>query len=239
MNQLGKSQNPLNQINLQQIKDNYDRIINDVEECKIKNNIDYDINIMAVTKTVAPEIINFSIDCGIKLLGENRVQEFLSKKDEYKNADVHFIGGLQTNKVKYIVNDVSLIQSVDSERLAVEIDKQAKKNNKIMDILVEINLGEEISKGGILTKDTHEFIEKICNLDNLRVKGLMAIPPINAKEEIYFKMKQLSIDILAKKYDNVSMDFLSIGMSGDYLTAIKNGSNLIRIGSLLFGARNK
>jgi len=217
---------------------NYNKINNDIHEIKIKNNISYDINFMAVTKTVAPEYVNTAIDCGIKLLGENRVQEYLSKKDEYrKGPDVHLIGKLQTNKVKYIINEVTMIESLDSIKLAKEINRLAEKNNKVMDVLVEVNIGNEESKSGIKYNETEAFLENLLQFKNIHVRGLMAIPPINSSEEIYYKMHKLFIDIYDKKIDNINMDYLSIGMSGDYKTAIKHGSNLIRIGTGLFGSR--
>lgn len=217
---------------------NYNKINDDINEIKAKNNIQYDINFMAVTKTVAPEYVNTAIECGIKLLGENRVQEFISKKDEYrKGADVHIIGKLQTNKVKYIINEVTMIQSLDSIKLAKEIDRLAAKNNKVMDVLVEVNIGDEVSKAGIKYEEAEKFIENLIQFRNIHVRGLMAIPPIDSSEEIYYKMHKLFVDICDKKLDNIDMDFLSIGMSGDYKTAIKHGSNLIRIGTGLFGSR--
>lgn len=221
------------------VVENYHKICYNVKQSAIKSNRNpCDIKIMAVTKTVEPEIINIAVENGITLLGENRVQEFLSKKDFYdKKTDVHFIGHLQTNKVKYIINDVSMIESVDSIKLATEIDKQAKSGNIIMDILVEVNIGDENSKGGIHSDELFELMYQISPLENVRVKGLMAIPPINAPEELYEKMYQLFIDIGNKKIDNISMDYLSMGMSNDYQTAIKYGSNIIRIGTGLFGKR--
>lgn len=193
---------------------------------------------MAVTKTVEPEKINFAIQQGIKLLGENRVQEFISKKDMYdKSAQVHFIGHLQTNKVKYIINDVSLIQSVDSVKLAGEINRLAVKNNKTMDVLVEVNVGDEITKSGVAFSDCTELVKSISEFENVHIKGLMAIPPIGCGEDVFEKMHELYLRIGEMKLKNVEMDILSMGMSGDYELAIKHGSNLVRIGTKLFGAR--
>ena len=173
------------------------------------------------------------------LLGENRVQEFLSKKDEYdKTADVHFIGHLQTNKVKYIINDVKMIQSVDSIKLAEEINRLAKANNKTIDILIEINIGGELSKSGIDKNELENLLYKVSTLESDKVKGLMTIPPVNAPESLYENMQKLFVDIRDKKIDNINMSVLSMGMSNDYQTAIKYGSNLVRIGTGLFGARN-
>ncbi|MGN0622671.1 MAG: YggS family pyridoxal phosphate-dependent enzyme [Oscillospiraceae bacterium] len=221
------------------ILENYQEICYNVENAKAKyRSSNEKIDIMAVTKTVAPEKINFAISQGITLLGENRVQEYLSKKDVYdKSAQVHMIGHLQTNKVKYIINDVSMIQSVDSIKLAKEIDRLALKNGISMDILVEVNIGDEISKSGIGQNDLLSLIEEISQLKNVSVKGLMAIPPIGSGEDIFDKMHSLFLDLKERAVPNVSMEILSMGMSGDYELAIKHGSNLVRIGTKLFGAR--
>lgn len=222
------------------VVENYRNICYNVNQLKSKYRSDSDnIEIMAVTKTVTPEIVNVAIENGVSLLGENRVQEFLSKKNLYnKKAQVHFIGTLQTNKVKYIINDVSMIQSVDSFKLANEINKQAKKNNRVMDVLIEVNIGDESTKSGVDSNDVSNLLDEISSLDNVRIKGLMAIPPINAPEALYEKMYQLFIDMGSKKLDNISMDILSMGMTNDYQLAIKYGSNIIRIGTGLFGKRN-
>ena len=142
-----------------------------------------DIKIMAVTKTVLPELVNVAINEGITLLGENRVQEFLDKKDSYLPAEVHFIGHLQTNKVKYIIDKVSMIQSVDSLKLAKEISRLAVKKQKTMDVLVEINIGEEESKSGIKSEEALSLVTEIAALDGIKVRGIMSIPPICDKKE--------------------------------------------------------
>lgn len=194
---------------------------------------------MAVTKTVAPEKINFAVSQGITLLGENRVQEYLSKKDSYdKNAEVHMIGHLQTNKVKYIINDVSLIQSVDSFKLAAEINRLAEKNSRSMDVLLEVNIGDEASKSGTDKGSVIELASQMQELGSVRIRGLMAIPPIGADEKVFAEMNELYMKLKEAKLPNVSADILSMGMSGDYQLAIKHGSTLVRIGTKLFGARN-
>ena len=194
---------------------------------------------MAVTKTVDPDKVNFAVDEGITLLGENRVQEYLSKKDIYdSSAEVHFIGHLQTNKVKYIADSVTMIQSVDSFKLASEINRQALKCGRVMDVLIEVNIGEELSKSGIEAADMLTLAEQISELENLRLRGLMAIPPIGAEESIYARMKELYETLRAKDLPNSAADTLSMGMSGDYELAVKHGSTLVRIGSALFGARD-
>lgn len=221
------------------IIENYKQICNNIQEAKAKYRLPLDeITIMAVTKTVDVEKINFAVASGITLLGENRVQEFLSKKDLYdKKASVHFIGNLQTNKVKYIIQDVDMIQSVDSKKIANEINKQAFKLNKVMEICLEVNIGNEPTKSGFLISEVRNALEELSQLDNIKICGLMAIPPINANEKLYETMQKLFIDIQSENMDNVYMTILSIGMSNDYETAVKYGSNLVRIGSKLFGAR--
>ena len=221
------------------ISENIKRIRFDVEEAKAKYRKSDDIvRIMAVTKTVPYEKVNYAISNGITLLGENRVQEYLEKKDSYdKNAEVHFIGHLQTNKIKYIINSISLIHSVSSIKLAAEIDKQAEKHDKCMDVLVEVNIGREESKSGVYPEMLEELLCEASQLKNIRIRGLMTIPPIIRAEESFEKMQLLFNDLQAKRLDNIDMDILSMGMSADYALAVKYGSNIVRIGSGLFGTR--
>lgn len=201
-----------------------------------------DVRIMAVTKTVAPDLVNVAINNGINLIGENRVQEYLDKRDSYvQGTETHFIGHLQTNKVKYIIDKVSMIQSVDSVKLAKEISKNAVKNNLTMDVLVEINIGDEDSKSGIEADGAEALIREIAELEAVRVKGIMSIPPICKKKEqslnYFSRLRQIFVDISAKNIDNVYMEYLSMGMSQDYEAAIEMGANIVRIGSALFGQR--
>lgn len=203
-----------------------------------------DITFLAATKTVEPAVINHAISLGLRYIGENRVQELLSKYGEYdlEHSELQFIGHLQSNKVRQIIDKVSLIQSVDSVKLAREIARQAKLHNKTMDILVEVNIGREENKSGVLPEALDELIGEIRETDGVFVKGLMAIPPICEKYSDvckYFEdMHKIFIDISGKKSDNVSMDILSMGMSDDYEEAILCGSNMVRVGSYLFGERN-
>ena len=203
-----------------------------------------DIILVAATKMNDADRVKAAIDAGIDVAGENRVQELLDKYEQnaYEGAPLHFIGNLQTNKVKYLIGKVSLIQSVDSIKLAREIGRLAVKNGIVQDILVEINIGGEESKGGIKPEDTDAFIKEISQIEGIRVRGLMTIPPIlgaDNKNIAYFeKMHQLFIDIKAKKYDNISMEFLSMGMSDDYYDAILHGANMVRVGTGIFGRRN-
>lgn len=197
------------------------------------------VKIMAVTKTVPPEAVNYAVSLGIDLLGENRVQEFLSKQESYdKSADVHIIGHLQTNKVKYIINSVSMIQSVDSLRLGQEINRLAKANGRIMDILCEVNIGGEASKTGVSPENLKELVVQLSQLDAVRVKGIMTIPPPVDSDIFLGRTQELFNNIKAADISGVDMDILSMGMSNDYEEAILHGSNLIRIGTALFGARD-
>ena len=201
-----------------------------------------DITLLAATKTVDVDVINHAISNGISYIGENRVQEFLTKHERLLPVNRHFIGHLQTNKVKDIVDKVSLIHSVDSYRLAEEISRQAVKRGVNVDILLEINIGDEQSKSGFSYNDAVAAVEKIAKLDGVKIKGLMAIPPICEKRDqnrpYFAKMKKLFIDIGVKKIDNSSMDILSMGMSDDYEVAIEEGANMVRLGTALFGRRN-
>lgn len=221
------------------IDENLKRITFNINEAVAKyRNPDENVSLMAVTKTVEPEYINYAVSKGVTLLGENRVQEYQSKKDYYdKSAEVHFIGHLQTNKVKYIIDSVKLIQSVDSIRLALEIDRLSEKSSKITDILCEVNIGGEESKGGIDRNEAKELIYQMSELKNIRVCGLMTIPPPYESEKFLYEMKMLYDDISAENINNVKMNILSMGMSNDYETAIKYGSTLVRIGTGLFGNR--
>lgn len=197
------------------------------------------LRIMAVTKTVVPEAVNHAVSLGLDLLGENRVQEYLSKKDFYeKSVEVQFIGSLQTNKVKYIIDSVTMIQSVDSIRLAETISRLALKNNRVIDILCEVNIGGEDSKGGIAPEETGDFIEQVSQFEGIRIRGLMTIPPPSDSDIFLGRMQELFNTVSEQKKSVVSMDTLSMGMTHDYAEAIKYGSNIVRIGTGLFGARN-
>ena len=203
-----------------------------------------DILLCAATKMNDAEAVREAIRAGVDCCGENRVQELTAKLAEnaYEGAPVHFIGHLQTNKVKQVVGKVDLIQSVDSERLLKAIDKEAAKQGIRQDILLEVNIGEEASKSGFAAEDILPIVERMGEFPNVCVKGLMAIPPIsyNSGENLKFfqKMFQLSVDIKAKIEDNVMVDCLSMGMSGDYADAIAAGSTMIRVGTAIFGARD-
>ncbi len=201
-----------------------------------------EIRLMAVTKTVAPEKINEAIEAGCDLLGENKVQELLEKYEHYdKRAEIHFIGKLQTNKVKYIVDKVSMIESVDSIKLAEEIEKRCSKIDKVMDILLEVNIADEENKSGFSANEILEISEKIKDFSHLRLRGLMTIGRFGAEIEEtrqYFeKMRHLLVDIKGKNIDNIYINILSMGMSADFEIAVSEGATTVRVGRGLFGAR--
>lgn len=202
-----------------------------------------DITLLAATKTVPVEVINYAVSRGLTHLGENRVQELLDKYDrlDRKNCDLQFIGQLQTNKVKYLIGRVSCIQSVDSVKLAEEISRLSVKAGTTMDVLVEVNIGREENKGGVAPEQLVEYIDRIRILPGLHVNGLMAIPPICSDKRILYRyfaeMAQYYVDIQGKSMDNVDMMCLSMGMSSDFPEAIESGATMVRVGSSLFGAR--
>ncbi len=226
------------------VSDNIKRISSNIEEAMLKAGRTDSVRLMGVTKTVDPEIVSFSVKNGVTLLGENRVQEFLDKRDRYEgDPEVHFIGGLQTNKVKYIIDKVSMIHSADSEKLINEIDRRAANAGLTMDILIEVNIGGEESKSGIAPDMLEELAYKTAELKNVRLRGLMAIPPVDVdgSSAIYFeKMHRLFSDLRDKTSsdERFLIDTLSMGMSGDYEEAIMHGSTIVRIGSVLYGQRN-
>ncbi len=226
------------------IEENLKVIKNRINEVAVKSGrSEKDVRFMAVTKTVDPVYINHAIDCGIDLIGENKVQEFLGKKDALKleKVEKHLIGHLQSNKVRKIITEVDMIQSVDSVSLAREIERQAEKNNMTANVLIEVNVGGEDSKTGMDKSLFLESFAEIAEMKHIHISGLMTIPPIcenNAELTKFFnEMYNMFIDIKAKKLDNVSMDILSMGMSGDFEEAILCGSNLVRVGSAIFGPR--
>ena len=203
-----------------------------------------EIKLCAATKMNDADAVRQAIAAGVDCCGENRVQELTAKLAEnaYEGAPVHFIGHLQTNKVKQVVGKVDLIQSVDSERLLKAIDREAARQGIIQNILLEVNIGEEASKSGFQAEDIPAMVEKLAQYPNICMKGLMAIPPISEKEgenlKFFQKMFHLSVDIKKKIDDNVMVDCLSMGMSGDYRDAICSGSTMIRVGTAIFGARD-
>ncbi len=202
------------------------------------------IQLCAATKMNDADAVRQAIAAGVDCCGENRAQELTAKlaQNAYAGAPVHFIGHLQTNKVRQVVGKVDLIQSVDSERLLSAIDREASRQGICQAVLLEVNIGAEDSKSGFAPEQILPLLEKSGEFSNVCIKGLMAIPPISREsgENIKFfqKMFQLTVDIRRKKYDNVMVDCLSMGMSGDYADAIACGSTMIRVGTAIFGARN-
>lgn len=203
-----------------------------------------EIQLCAATKMNDADAVRQAIAAGVDCCGENRVQELTAKlrEDAYRGVPVHFIGHLQTNKVRQVVGKVDLIQSVDSECLLREIDREAARQGLVQQVLLEVNIGNEASKSGFQVEEILPFLEKCGEYSNICIKGLMAIPPIshNMGDNVKFfqKMSQLYVDIRRKKYDNVMVDCLSMGMSDDFTDAVKWGSTMVRVGTAIFGARN-
>jgi len=227
------------------IADNVARIRSEMEAAALACGRDpKEIQLCAATKMNDADAVRQAIAAGVDCCGENRVQELVAKLAEnaYEGAPVHFIGHLQTNKVKQVVGKVDLIQSVDSERLIRAIDKEAAKQGIVQDILLEVNIGGEESKSGLAPEEVLPLLDKISEFPNIRVKGLMTIPPISEKNgnnrKFFQKMCNISVDIIAKKYDNVMVECISMGMSDDYTDAIACGSTMIRVGTAIFGARD-
>ena len=202
-----------------------------------------EVTLCAATKMNDADAVRQAIRAGVRVCGENRVQELKEKLAEnaYEGAQVHFIGHLQTNKVRQVVGKVDLIQSVDSEHLLAAISKEAQRQGIVQNILLEINIGGEAAKSGFAPEEILPLIDKIDSFSNICVRGLMAIPPISRNSgdnlKFFLKMRQIYVDIQAKKKDNVSVDCLSMGMSGDFADAIAAGSTMVRIGTAIFGAR--
>ena len=232
------------------LNDNLKKLYEDIEIAKENSNFNRNINLVAVSKTHPVDMIKAFNELGGVDFGENKVQELVSKmedneiEEKIKNNKInfHLIGNLQTNKVKYIYNKVKLIQSLDRVKLAKEINKRAKKDGTHVDVLVQINIGEEDSKSGIRYEETEKFIYELLEYENINVKGLMAIAP-NTEDELllrklFEKMDIMFENISDKHYEGVEMKYLSMGMSHDFKLAIEEGSNMIRVGSKLFGNRN-
>ena len=224
--------------------ENVKRVQDEINEVCVKYGRNpEDVVLMGVSKTQPVEKLEVAYNAGIKLFGENRVQELVQKADFFQthNVPCHIIGTLQTNKVKYLPSLTDTIQSVNSLKLANEIEKQYGKAGKKANICLEINIGDEDSKSGIPYSQAMEMVHQLSEYKNLTVKGLMCIPPIDDSEEVrkYFsQMHKLFVDISGKKLDNIDMCILSMGMSGDYPWAIAEGSTLVRVGTGIFGARN-
>ena len=227
------------------IAENVARIRQEIKRAAIAAGRDPgEIRLCAATKMNSADAVRQAIAAGVDCCGENRVQELTEKlsQDAYRGAPVHFIGHLQTNKVRQVVGKVDLIQSVDSLRLLRAINAEAAKQGIVQSVLLEVNIGQEESKSGFLAEEIPDLPEKCGEFSNICIKGLMAIPPIshNSGDNVKFfqKMSQLYVDIRRKKYDNVMVDCLSMGMSDDFTDAVRWGSTMVRVGTAIFGARN-
>ena len=222
--------------------------LNDVEKriqaaCNRSGRKREEVLLVAVSKTKPVAMIEEIMAAGIVEFGENKPQELRDKYEVLpKNLHFHMIGHLQTNKIKYVIDRAVLIHSIDSIRLAEAVNAEAKKHDRIMPVLVEVNVAQEESKSGFLVEETEEAIRKIAKLSNIRVEGLMTIAPFveNAEEnrQYFVKLRKLSVDIAAKNIDNVTMHHLSMGMTGDYEVAIEEGATMVRVGTGIFGERN-
>ncbi len=233
----------MEKLSTKEFDQNYNLVLEKFNKAlKIANKTCEEVVLLAATKTVDVDTINYAISKGITHVGENKVQELLLKHNSLNSVTEHFIGHLQTNKVKDIIDKVSLIQSVDSVKLAREISKQAVKHNIIMDILLEVNIGKEESKWGFMPEDTLNAVKEIAGFSNIRICGLMTIPPICEdleKQKGFFRqMYNLYVDIKDQNIDNTNISILSMGMSDDFDLAITEGANLVRVGTALFGKRN-
>lgn len=198
-----------------------------------------DVTILAVTKTIDAQRINEAVSLGLCDLGENRVQELISKYDDIKgNVRWHLIGHLQKNKVKYIADKVCMIHSVESYSLMEEIERQCARIDKLMDILIEVNVSGEESKSGVSPDEVLDYVTKAASYPHIRVKGLMTMAPFDAADDelhqIFSKLYEISVDISSKKLDNVSMEHLSMGMTNDYAVAVEENSTIVRVGTGLF-----
>ena len=226
------------------LKDNFETVEKKVAAACVRAGRDRsEVTLIAVSKTKPVEMLQEVYDAGARDFGENKVQEICEKYDKLP-SDIrwHMIGHLQRNKVKQVIDKAAMIHSVDSYRLAQEISVQAQKKGLTITILIEVNIANEESKFGISAEDTIQLVEEVAALPNLSIKGLMTIAPyvVDAEENrLYFRqIKQLSVDIKNKNIDNVSMDVLSMGMTGDYEVAIEEGATMVRVGTGIFGARN-
>lgn len=225
------------------IKENIDNVQKNIKQaCRIAGRSETEVTLIAVSKTKPVSMLMEAYECGCRHFGENKVQELVAKY-EIMPGDIHWhmIGHLQRNKVKYIIDKVSLIHSVDSMRLAEEISREASKKGIEVSVLIEVNVAEEESKYGVSVHEALPLIQKIAILPGIHIKGLMTIAPYveNSEENRpYFKIiQQLAVDISKKNIDNVNMSILSMGMTGDYLTAVEEGSTLVRVGTGIFGER--
>lgn len=225
------------------VAENYRYVLKKVEEACARSGRDpKDVTLIAVSKTKPIEMIEEAMEAGARVFGENKVQELCDKYEQLpKDLHWHLIGHLQRNKVKYIVDKAELIHSVDSLKLAEEISKEALKKNVEVNILIEVNVAEEESKFGVSVEETLALVEEIAKLPGIHIQGLMTIAPYTTDPEenrpVFRTLKKLAVDIKKKNIDNVCMDVLSMGMTGDYQVAVEEGATLVRVGTGIFGER--
>lgn len=226
------------------LQDNLIQVEQNIEEaCRRAGRDRSEVTLIAVSKTKPVETLQEAYDLGVRVFGENKVQEMADKYEVLpKDIRWHLIGHLQRNKVKYIIDKAVLIHSVDSLRLAQTIEKEAKKHNLTAHILIEVNVAREESKFGIFPEDLEALVDEIAKLPHIQVDGLMTIAPFVSDPEenrpVFRELRKLSVDISAKKVDNVNMSVLSMGMTNDYQVAIEEGATMVRVGTGIFGARN-
>ena len=226
------------------LQDNLIQVEQNIEEaCRRAGRDRSEVTLIAVSKTKPAETLQEAYDLGVRVFGENKVQEMADKYEVLpKDIRWHLIGHLQRNKVKYIIDKAVLIHSVDSLRLAQTIEKEAKKHNLTAHILIEVNVAREESKFGIFPEDLEALVDEIAKLPHIQVDGLMTIAPFVPDPEenrpVFRELRKLSVDISAKKDDNVNMSVLSMGMTNDYQVAIEEGATMVRVGTGIFGARN-
>lgn len=227
----------------EEIKANYEKVKDEIEAACRNVDRDNDVTIVSVTKTFPEQLIKTCIELGIGAVGENRARELRDKYNIYGDqVDWHMIGHLQRNKVKYIIDKVSLIHSVDSYKIAKEINKRAKKNNLVMNCLVQINIADEESKFGIPITQVEKFLERISKFENIQIIGLMNMAPFYSDPEDarsdFREMSEMFDRLKENPYENVQMKQLSMGMSNDYKIAVEEGSTMVRVGSKIFGKRD-
>jgi len=228
---------------LEKLNENITNVFENIEKAAIKSGRKAnDIQLIAVTKTIDIDKMKYAQGIGLKNFGENRVQELVKKVDQFNGINWHLIGHLQRNKVRQIIDKVELIHSVDSEKLMKEINIQSSRKNKIMPILIQVNVAQEKSKFGIKIDEVEGFIEQATLYNNIIIKGLMTIAPFEENAElvrpIFSELKEKYDKIKKIEHKNIEFEYLSMGMTNDYIVAIEEGSNMVRIGSAIFGQRN-
>ena len=226
------------------LKENLEYVESQIREaCERSGRLREEVTLIAVSKTKPVSVLKEAYDLGVRVFGENKVQELADKYEELpKDIRWHMIGHLQRNKVKYIIDKVELIHSVDSLRLAETIEKEAAKHNITANILIEVNVAKEESKFGLMPEELDEFVSEVAKFPHIQVQGLMTIAPfVDDPEEnrgIFQRLRKLSVDIAAKNVDNITMRILSMGMTNDYTVAVEEGAAMVRVGTGIFGARD-